>query len=452
MRAELLVRGGTLVTADEVRPADLAVAGGRVLAVLPAGAACEAETTLAAGGKHLLPGLVDCHVHFNEPGRAHWEGFATGTAAAAAGGVTTIMDMPLNSSPPTLDGVALRLKQDTVRDLALVDYALWGGLTGENLASLPELEAGGVVALKAFMCNSGLAEYPPVDDAALYEALLHTAATGTLVGLHAENECLTAHFGRREQDAARLGPDAWAHARPGFTEEEAVQRALLLARETGARVHFVHVSTPAAVRAVSRAKTEGVRATLETCPHYLSLTDDDLVRLGAIAKCAPPLRPAAVVDELWQAVLAGEIDCIASDHSPCSPDEKDKGRDNIWCAWGGIAGLQTMLPVLLTEGVARRNLPLTQLVRLTSGNPARLFGLAPGKGSLKEGSDADIAIVDLEQTWTLRAEQLKTRWPLSPFVGRTFRGLVETTIVRGQVVFRNGNVVGSPGSGRLLRP
>ncbi len=351
MTADILIRGGTVVSEHEIRLSDVAISAGRVAALLEPGASCDAGQVIEAGGLFILPGVIDCHVHFNDPGRAHWEGFSTGTAAAAAGGTTTVIDMPLNSTPPTLNGEALRNKQDAVRAQAYVDYGLWGGLTPGNLDSLAELDAGGVFGYKAFMCNSGLDEYPAVDDAALFEGMKHSAKTGSVLLLHAENDCLTAHFGSQQRESGHVEPMAWAQARPDFTEEEAVQRALLLARVTGARVHFVHISSPASVRLVAAAKQRGVRATLETCPHYLALNEGDLARLGPVAKCAPPLRPAAIVEELWKTLLSGDIDCIASDHSPCSPDEKEKGQDDIWCAWGGIAGVQTLLGVLLTEGV-----------------------------------------------------------------------------------------------------
>src|SRR5262249_38178771 len=217
---------------------------------------------------------------------------------------------------------------------------------------------------------------------------------------------------------------------------------------TGAQVHFVHVSTPAAAERIAAARAAGVAASLETCPHYLALDEDDLARLGPIAKCAPPLRPRAMVDALWQHVLAGDVDCIASDHSPCPPEDKERGKDDIWRAWGGIAGVQTMLPVLLTEGVQRRGLPLPHLVRLVAANPARRFGLYPRKGALRVGSDADLTVLDLEREWTLQADDLRTRWPINPFIGRQFHGAVAA--VRGTIVYQDGQVTAPPGHGQLL--
>ena len=453
MHVDLLIRGGTLATEHELLRADVAVRDGRVAAVLdPDDTLIRADDVLDARGTYVLPGIVDCHVHFNEPGRTHWEGYATGSAAAAAGGVTTFLDMPLNNDPPTLDTAALGLKRQAVAANAVVDYGHWGGLVDDNLDALPGLHADGVVACKAFMCHSGLDDYPRVDDAMLYEGMRRAAELGMIVGLHAENDVVTAALAARARAAGRRDPRAWAESRPPFTEEEPVRRALLLARETGARVHFVHLSTPGAVRAVAAARADGVDASLETCPHYLALDDDDLDRLGPIAKCAPPLRTRGTVEALWRCVLNGQVDCIASDHSPCPPDDKRRGDDDIWAAWGGISGVQTLVPVLLTEGVARRGLGWPALVRLTSATPARRFGLYPRKGALRVGSDADVMLVDPDREWTLRGEDLLTRWPTSPFVGRTFRGRVVATLVRGTLVWQDGRLTGKPGHGRLVRP
>jgi allantoinase len=458
MKVDLLIAGGRLVSEHEVLAADLAVTDGRVAAILePAapstssGQAVQAERRIDARGKLVLPGLVDAHVHFNEPGRTHWEGYETGSAAAAAGGITTFLDMPLNNDPPTLDGASLALKAAAVAEKSVVDYGLWGGIVPGNLDKLGELQAGGVVAAKAFMCHSGLDGYPGVDDAALYGALKRGAELGLIVGLHAESDGLTTALGQAAQAAGERDPRAWAESRPPFTEVEPIRRALYLAGQTGASIHFVHVSTPAAVREVAAARAEGVRATLETCPHYLALDEDDLARLGPYGKCAPPLRPRPLVEELWREVLAGRVDLIASDHSPCPPADKDRGRDDIWRAWGGLHGVQTLLPVLLTEGVHARTMPLPLLVRLTSAAPARRYGLYPRKGALLVGSDADVTIVDLDAAWTLDADLLKTRWPISPFLGKQFRGRVETTLVRGAVVYRDGEIVAASGYGRRVQ-
>lgn len=448
MQVDAVVRGGTLVTEDGVFSGDVAIAGGRIAAILMPGAEVSAAEVIDARGLHVLPGLIDVHVHFNEPGRTEWEGFATGSQAAAAGGVTTFLEMPLNSLPPTLDAAGLATKRAAVAGKAVVDYAFWGGLVDDNVGNLAGLLAGGAIGCKAFTCASGVPEYPRCGEGLLFEGMRELARLGGVLGVHAESDELTARLGARLRAAGRRDARAWAESRPPLAEALAVGSVLQLAEASGARVHFVHVSTPEAVRSAAAARKRGVAVTLETCPHYLALDDDDLARLGPLAKCAPPLRPRPLVEELWRCLLSGLIDCVASDHSPCTVEEKHLDAGDIWRAWGGIAGVQTMLPLLLTEGCHRRGLSLPLLVRLTSGNPARLFGLAPRKGTLQPGADADLTLVCLDEEWVLQSVDLLTRNRLSPFIGHRFIGRVRQTLVRGRAVFRAGRIVAPPGHGR----
>jgi allantoinase len=439
----LLVQGGLLVDETQARLADILIDDGRVSNILPAGHAQRADETLDASGLHVLPGLVDAHVHFNEPGRTDWEGFLSGSAAAAAGGVTTVCDMPLNSHPPTLDGRALTLKLAAIRDHAYVDYACWGGVIPQSIEHLAQLKDGGVVGVKAFTCDSGLAEYPPLDSFALLEAMQRCAQLDLLLAVHAEDGNATQRLTDEARSSGRTDPRAWAESRPPETELLAVCSAIELARDSGVRLHFVHISTAEAARAIAFARAGGVDVSAETCPHYLGLDEDDLATLGAVAKCAPPLRRRAIRDELWQTVLDGTVDFIASDHSPCPPSMKD--TPDIWSAWGGINGVQTTLPVLLMLG-----LPLPDVVRLTSGNPARRLGLYPRKGALQPGSDADLVLLDAKAEWTLQPDMLRTRWQTSPFIGQAFRGRVTATLVRGQLVYRDRTIVGEPGYGQRV--
>jgi allantoinase len=446
-----LIHGGTLVDELSIRQADVLLEGGRVQAILPPDPARSADARVDASGLHVLPGLVDAHVHFNEPGRTDWEGFATGTAAAAAGGITTVCDMPLNCHPPTVDGRALAIKRSAIAEHALVDYALWGGLVPESMDHLPELQQADVVGVKAFLCDSGLAEFPHLDSFALVEAMQRSAAMRPrpLLALHAEDPSPIVRLGAQARAEGRTTARDWARSRPPETELDGVRSALDAARETGARLHFVHISTAAAARLIAAARAEGLDVSVETCPHYLLLDSDDLDRLGPFGKCAPPLRDRTEVDQLWAALDDGAIDWVASDHSPCPPEMKQHA--DIWSAWGGLAGVQTLLPALLTEGVHKRDLSLPRLVTLTSGTPARRLGLYPRKGVLEPGSDADLVLVDVEREWTLDARDLRTRWPINPFVGRTFRGQVVATLVRGTVVWRHGDVHVAPGYGRPAR-
>jgi allantoinase len=384
---------------------------------------------------------VDAHAHVNEPGREEWEGWRAATRGAAAGGVTTLADMPLNSIPPTLDHASLSRKAFSARS-AIVDHALWGGLVGPDGASLRELkQLQPVVGVKAFMCPSGVPEFPHLDATALVPALAAAASLALLVAVHAEDESLVAKGTEQMRTFGRRDRAAWLESRPPAAERRAIERLAEAARETGARVHVVHAASSAAVTAVLRARERGVRITVETCPHYLTFTAEDVERVGPALKCAPPIRDASSRERLWQHVLAGEIDLIASDHSPCTAELKTRGDNDIWEAWGGVTGIQSLLPAMLTEGVHRRGLRLPALARLVSGAPARLLGLWPRKGAIAAGAHADLALVDLEREWTFPQDQLQARSGLSPYVGRAFRGAVVRTLVRGVTVFHDGTFI-----------
>jgi len=450
MEHDLFVKNAQIVTEAGIFRGGLAVKDGRIAQLVADGTGVVAAQVLDVNGNLVLPGLVDGHAHFNEPGRAHWEGYRTGTMAAAAGGVTTVLEMPLNSTPPTTNHERLAEKRRVVQGEAVIDYAQWGGLVDNNLADLAGMHAEGVIGFKAFASNSGV-DFERLNDDVLYAGLLEMKKLGNLIGLHAENEWVTAYLGKQLRAVGRTDRAAWFESRPPETELEAVQRACFWAGVTGGNLHIVHVSIADGLRAVSRARHHGAHITAETCPHYLFFNEQDFERIGPAAKCAPPLRSQAEVEALWKLVLAGQVDTIGSDHSPCNWEEKEKGLENIWRAWGGISGIQSMLPALLTEGFHKRGLRLEILVRLTSANPARLFGLYPRKGALQPGSDADLVVVDPDREWTLGVEQLFYKNKHSAYVGRSFKGQVVRTLVRGQTVFADGEIRVEPGFGRLLK-
>jgi allantoinase len=425
----------------------IGIRDGKIAALLAGAPDAPAAETIDAGGRVLLPGLVDAHVHFNEPGRTDWEGFECGSQGAAAGGVTTVVDMPLNNYPAVVDGPTLLAKRAALAGRSVVDYLLWGGLVSDNVGQLAEQDAAGAVAYKAFMSSSGIDDFVAVSDGVLLDGLRHAAHSGKLVAVHAESEALTARLAVQLRAAGRIDRRAWLESRPPLAEAEAISRALLLARAAGAQLHIVHVSTAEGVDLVEATRRIGQPATCETCPHYLALDEDDFVRIGPDAKCAPPLRSRAGVEALWQRVLAGQVDTIGSDHSPCPTADKRRGDHDIWAAWGGISGVQAMLPLLLDEGVHKRGMSLPLLARLVSANPARLFGLYPRKGSLQPGADADLTLVDLDADWTMRAADLFARHKHSPYDGRRLRGKVAMTWVRGQAVYHDGAIVAQPGAG-----
>jgi allantoinase len=438
--ADLAIRGGRVVTEEGVREADVLIAGGIFDAVVEPGHG-KAFDEIEARGLHVFPGVVDAHAHVNEPGREDWEGWSAATRGAAAGGVTTLADMPLNSLPPTVDAAAVYAKESRAARSAIVDYALWGGLVSADLAPLLDLKTTGVVGVKAFLCPSGVPEFPHLDAGTLTEALAAATVAGHLVAVHAEDEALVAKGTEQLQTMNRRDRAAWLESRPPAAERRAIERLGDAARETGARVHVVHASSSAAVTAVVRARERDASVTVETCPHYLVFTAEDVDRVGPALKCAPPIRDESSRERLWQHVLAGEIDLVASDHSPCTADLKTRGDNDIWEAWGGITGIQSLLPTMLTEGVHRRGLRLAALARLVAGAPARLLGLWPQKGAIRAGADADLALVAMDREWTLEPEQLQARSGLSPYVGRSFRGAVVRTLVRGVTVFDDGEFV-----------
>jgi allantoinase len=442
---DLVVRGGSVLGGA---PLDVGVADGRVVVLEPelAGAAAE---VIDAAGLLVLPGAVDAHVHLNDPGRGHWEGFATGTAALAAGGTTTAIDMPLNAIPPTLDRASFAMKAEAARGVARVDVALWGGLVPGGVERLDELAAAGVVGFKAFMSASGVAEFAAADDLTLIEGMARAARLGLPVAVHAESDALTGRLAARAMAGGRTGVRDYLASRPVVAEVEAIERAILFAAETGCALHVVHVSSGRGVARVAEARARGVDVTCETCPHYLVLDAEDAERLGAAAKCAPPLRPGAVVEELWAAVLGGDVDLVATDHSPSPSQLKETGADHF-SAWGGIPGAQTLVALLYDSGVVARGLEVARLAALTASTPATRFGLAPAKGELTVGADADLLLLDPARNWTITRDDLLDRHRLSPFTGRTLHGRVVRTVLRGTTIARDGRVVGEP-IGRVLR-
>jgi allantoinase len=395
-----------------------------------------AKLELDARDLTVFPGVIDSHVHFNEPGRADWEGFATGSRAAAAGGTTTVFDMPLNSHPPTIDGAAFDLKRAAAEKDSLVDFGLWGGLVPGNLNQLETLRDRGVVGIKAFMCASGIDDFPAVDTTILRAGMKRAAALDLLVAVHAEaNELI-----RREQNEGTVRD--YLNSRPIEVELAAIRTAIDLAHETNCRLHIVHVSCGAGVAIVAEARTQGVDVTCETCPHYLLLTEEDMVRLGAVAKCAPPLRSSHDQAGLWERV--DDIATIGSDHSPSPWRMKD--RTNFFEVWGGISGCQHLLQALLEN----KKLSQEDLIRLTSTAVAERFRIEQ-KGALEVGKDADLTLVDLRASETVTTGSLHYRHRQSPYVGQRLRGRIVRTLLRGQTIFQDGKFSPRP-TGRLVRP
>ena len=437
---DLIIRNGSIVTADSVVQGDIAIKDGKIKEV-SIGNKIEATASkeINAEGQHILPGLIDTHVHFNEPGRTEWEGVETGSRSLAAGGVTTYFDMPLNSTPPTINKENLALKRAASEEKSIVNYRFWGGLVPENIADIKELHDNGVIGFKAFMSPSGIADFNHVDDVTIFKGMNEIASVGSLLAVHAESTVICDQLAEEKQRQGKTSAQDFVDSRPIISEIEAVRRIISYAEATGCQLHVVHASSRKVVEVINEAKQRGVNITVETCPHYLSLTVQDLEEQGGVAKCCPPLRDEQEVEDLWTAVSTGEIDVIASDHSPAPPAMKKVQNGDYFNAWGGISGAQSTLNILLTEGHFKRNLPLEKIVALTATNPSKLFGLYPAKGTIAVASDADLTIVDLNEHFVLEKADLFYRHKQSPYVGKTFKGKVLTTIVNGDVVFDNGN-------------
>ncbi|MEM0896672.1 MAG: allantoinase AllB [Verrucomicrobiota bacterium] len=394
-------------------PVTLAVADGTIEQV-GHDVSGQAREEIDALDMWVFPGWIDAHVHFNEPGRTDWEGIASGSRALAAGGGTTFIDMPLNSSPPVVTAEALMEKRRIAEEKSCLDFALWGGLVPASLEQINAMADGGAVGFKAFMCPSGLDEFPASDPETLRRGMQLAAARRLPVAVHAEIEPKTRPAGS--------DMSAWLASRPIEAELEAIRIALDLAGETGCPLHIVHISNPHGIDLVTEAKTAGVDVTAETCPHYLLLDADDAVAIGTFAKCAPPLRDKETVEGLRERVRAGKVDTIGSDHSPASPELK-QGEDLLAC-WGGIAGIQDGLTLLMDENLAEPD--------LLSSNVASRFRL-PGKGELRRGKDADFILVK-EDPHVIDTNEALTRYPHSPFTGRQARHRVAATYLRGEKI------------------
>jgi len=434
-----------VVTPEGVRPAAIEVRDGTITAVHPYDVRPAGSAVRDVGLGVILPGLVDSHVHVNEPGRSEWEGFATATRAATAGGVTTLADMPLNSIPATVDVRALEAKRAAARGKCAMDVGFLGGVIPGNAGALAALHDAGVLGFKCFLVPSGVDEFPGCDAADLDQALAALAPLGAVLMAHCESPAVLARVPAPERTSSY---EDYARSRPGTAETEAVALLLSLAEKHRARVHVVHVSSGATIPLLAAARARGVQVTAETCPHYLHFSSDDVPDGATEYKCAPPIRSAADRDALWQALLDGTLDAVVSDHSPCPPGMKAREAGDFMAAWGGIASLQLGLSVVWT-GMRARGIALERLAAWMSVAPARLLGLSGRKGAIAPGHDADLVVLHPGEEFRVRADDLFHRHPLTPYIGARLAGTVHSTWVRGECVFvGDRSVLGM--NGRLI--
>jgi allantoinase len=447
VKHDLLIRGATVVTSTSAQVADVTVSSGRIVALAPS-LDVAAERIVEAPGDYLLPGFIDAHVHFNEPGRTEWEGVATGSQALAAGGGTLFIDMPLNSSPPVLDAATFAAKFAAIVERSVLDAAIWGGMVPNNLSKMKELADCGVVGFKAFMSDSGIDEFPCTHGKTLLEGMERAAELRLPVAVHAESNRLTGELTRRAVAKGQTEIADYLRTRPIEAELEAIGEAVDFAQRTGCALHVVHVSSRDGLELIATAKARGCDVTAETCPHYLLLDDSDMARLGAVAKCAPPLRSAVEVGKLRRALSNGLVDTIGSDHSPAPPDMKLSA--DFFKVWGGISSCQHALPLTFEAAVLGEGLSPSVVARLTATNVARRFRLA-GKGDVAEGTDADLVLLSIASEQTIHPGDLLYRHQQSPYIGRTTRVTVRETWARGRTVWPK-----NPGparqSAQILRP
>jgi allantoinase len=465
---EFIIRGRRIVLPDGIAAAAIHVREGRIAAIssfedVPRGCPLVEVETPAL----VLPGLVDTHVHINEPGRTEWEGFQTATRAAAAGGVTTLVEMPLNSIPATTSRESLETKRAAAEGKCHVDVGFWGGVVPGNMPELPRMFDGGVFGFKCFLVPSGVDEFEHVTEKDLRAAMPELARMKALLIVHAETPAPIeaalaeiahqniAHENTQHENIAHellANPrryETFLRSRPKAAEDEAVALMIRLSRETGARVHIVHHSSSASLPSLRAAKAEGLPFTAETCPHYLTFAAEDVPDGATEFKCCPPIRERENCVQLWDALGAGVLDMIVSDHSPCPPELKRRDAGDFIEAWGGIASLQLRLPVVWTEARAR-GYEIERVVEWTAAAPARLVELEKRKGSIKVGCDADLVVFRPEETFRVEPEMLQHRHKLTPYAGRTLSGVVEATYLRGVKIYERGEFMNEAPTGLLL--
>jgi allantoinase len=445
---EFIITSHRVVTPDAIAPAAIHIRDGKIHALAKRQDLPSDVAVIDAGDSVVMPGLVDAHVHVNEPGRTDWEGYATATRAAVAGGVTTFVDMPLNSIPPTTTLAGFAEKLAAAQGQCHIDVAFWGGVVPGNTAELRPLLAAGARGFKCFLIHSGVDEFPNVTEADLLTAMPELAALNTVLLVHAELPGPIAAVAVNHADPTRY--QTFLESRPRAAENEAIALLIRLSRATGARIHIVHHSSSDALPLLRQAKAEGLPLTVETCPHYLTFAAEDIPATATEFKCCPPVRERENREQLWEALETGVIDMVVSDHSPCTPHLKLKEQGDFLQAWGGIASLQFGLPVMWTNARAR-GIGLPQLSQWMSQRPAQLAGLQQHKGELKPGYDADLVIWNPDATFTVAPSLIQHKHKLTPYNGRTLHGVVETAFVRGQQVYERGQCSAQPLGQLLIR-
>ena len=449
--ADLIVRGKRVVTPDGERTAAIHIRGGVITKISGFDDVPLGKPIFDAHDLVVMPGLVDAHVHINEPGRTEWEGFATATRAAAAGGITTLIEMPLNSIPATTSVAAFQTKLAAAAGKLSVDTGFWGGVVPGNTQELRGLWGAGCFGFKCFLIDSGVKEFACVGEADLRKAMPELAKIGAPLLAHAELPGPVEDAAKlRTAGASRKSYQTWLDSRPRAAENRAIELLLRLGSKFGARIHIVHLSSSEAIPQIQQAKATGQPLSVETCPHYLTFTSGEIRDGETLFKCAPPIRERENREKLWACLRDGTLDMIATDHSPCRPEMKHQDSGDFLDAWGGIASLQLSLPAVWTEA-RHRGFSLMHISRWLCEAPAKLAGLDQRKGSIAPGCDADLVIWNPEARFNVDPAQLHHRHNLTPYAGRDLMGIVEATFLRGVKIFESGDFCAAPAGKILLR-
>lgn len=433
MPYDLIIKNGTVILENEAIVTDIAVKDGKIAAI--GASLTNAKEEIDASGLVVSPGMVDSHAHISEPGRTHWEGYQTGTRSAAKGGITTIIEMPLNQLPATVDRESIELKFDAATGKLSVDAAQYGGLVSYNLDRLHELDEVGVVGFKCFIATCGDRridnDFREVNDFQFLRGAQIISEFDSPILIHCENAAICDELGKEAEAEGRLTAHDYVASRPVYTEIEAIRRVLYLAKVANCPVHICHISSPEGVEEVTKARNEGQRVTAESCPHYFALTTDEFAKIGNTAKCSPPIRDLENQKGMWEKLFNGEIDCLGSDHSPCPPEMKE---GHVFKSWGGIAGMQNCVDLMYDEAVQKRGMSLPLFAKVMASNAANIFGLKH-KGSISVGKDADFVFIKPNSSYQLTAQDLEYRHKISPYIGRKIGAQVARTILRGQTIY-----------------
>ena len=447
MYVDLVVKNGKIVTPQATYEGDdIAVKNGKIIAIDKQGSFTEAKEVINIKGKYILPGLIDVHVHFRDPGLTYKENFITGSTAAAMGGITTVCDMP-NCVPSTCTLDAYQQKLEIVKSKSYVDYGLIAAIVGNSIQEIPKLAEAGINVFKIFM-DVTIGGVLTLNGGEMLEAFRLVAETGRRVGVHAENNSIVDFFTAKLKEEGRTDALAHLEAHASVAEAEAIKRAILFAKETCCKLHIHHMSSKDGVELVRESKAKGMDVSTETGPHYLLLNSENYKKLGSILKINPPVRSAENGEALWEGLKDGTVEVIATDHSPHTEEEKIK--DNIWEALSGFPGVETSLPLMLTQ-INEGRISLNQYVKLVSENPARLFNMYPQKGNFNIGTDADFTIVDMEKESVIDKNRLHSKTKITPFDGYKVKGVPVFTIIRGKIVMKDGKIIGKP-QGRKIDP